>query len=97
MYSSNDMYSTDCDSNKEEDDTEYCDSSSDKSGESANRQSTNKKEDAFFSFSRNSNPLRIADFFQVGKSMGISITHLVIYGGFSIPRPTFPLLPNYRP
>jgi len=25
------------------------------------------------------------------------ITHLVIYGGFSIPGPTFPLLPNYRP
>jgi hypothetical protein len=51
----------------------------------------------FFSFSRNSNSLRIHDFFQVEESMGISITHLVIYGEFSIPGPAFPLLPNYRP
>ena len=31
------MYRTDCDSSKEEDDPEYCDSSSDESSESANR------------------------------------------------------------
>jgi hypothetical protein len=46
-----------------------------------------------FSFSENLNPLRIHYFFQVGKSMGISITHLVIYGVFSIPRLAFPLIP----
>ena len=70
MYSSDDMYNIDCDSSEEEDDTEYCDSSSDESGESANRQSTSEEEDAFFfSFSGNSNPLRIHDFFEVGKSM----------------------------
>jgi len=63
MYSSDDMYNIDCDSSEEEDDTEYCDSSSDESGESANRQSTSEKEDAFFSFSGNSNPLRIPDYF----------------------------------
>jgi hypothetical protein len=91
------MYSTDCNSSEEEDDPGYYDSSSDKSGESANRQSTSEEEDVFFSFSGNSNSLRIHDFFQVRESMGISITHLVIYGEFSIPRPTFPLLPNYRP
>ena len=80
-------YNTDCDSSEVEDGLEYYDSSSNESGESMNRQSTREKEDVFFSFSGNSNPLRIHDFFQVGKSMGISITHLVIYGGFSIPRP----------
>ena len=88
-YSSDGMYSIDYDSS-EEDDPEYYNSSSDESGESANHQSTSDE-------SRNSNPLRIYDFFQVGKSMGISMTHLVIYGWFSIPRPAFPLLPNYRP
>ena len=90
------MYSTDCDSSEEEDDPKYCDSSSDESSESVNHQSTSEEEDAFFS-SQNLNPLRIHDFFQVRKSMGISITHLVIYGGFSIPGPLFPLLSNYRP
>ena len=69
MYSSDDMYSTDCDSSEEEDDTEYCDWFNDESSESANHQSTSEKEDAFFSFSGNSNPLRIHDFFEVGKSM----------------------------
>ena len=29
--------------------------------------------------------------------LGNPITHLVIYGGFSIPGPAFTLLPNYRP
>ena len=50
MYSSDDMYSTDCDSSEEEDDLEYCDLSSDESSESANRQSTSEEEDAFFLF-----------------------------------------------
>jgi hypothetical protein len=62
-YSSDGMYSTNCDLSEEEDDQEYCDSSSDESGELENRQSTSEKEDVFFSFSRNSNPLRIHDFF----------------------------------
>ena len=44
-------YSTDCDSSEEEDDPEYCNSSSDVSGESAKCQSTSKEEDAFFSLS----------------------------------------------
>ena len=57
------MYSTDYDSNKEEDNPKYCDSSSNESGELANRQSTSEEEDVFFSFSGNSNPLRIHDFF----------------------------------
>ena len=35
MYSSDDMYNIDCDSSEEEDDTEYCDSSSDESSKSA--------------------------------------------------------------
>ena len=65
-YSSDGMYSTDCDS-REEDDSEYYDSSSDESGELGNLQSTSE-EDIFFSFSGNSKPLRIHDFFQVGKS-----------------------------
>ena len=39
-YSSDGMYNTNCDSSEEEDDPEYHDSSSNKSGESANRQST---------------------------------------------------------
>ena len=63
MYSSDGMYSTNCDSSEEEDDPEYCYSSNDESGESTNHQSTSKEEDAFFSFSRNSNPHRIHDFF----------------------------------
>jgi hypothetical protein len=49
-YSSDGMYSTDYDSNEEEDDPEDCDSSSDESGESANCQSATKEEDAFFLF-----------------------------------------------
>ena len=49
-YSSDGMYSTDYDSSKKEDDLEYCDSSSDESGESVNRQSTSEEEDAFFLF-----------------------------------------------
>ena len=49
-YSSDGMYSTDCDSSKKEDDLEYYDSCSDESGESANRQSTSEEEDAFFLF-----------------------------------------------
>ena len=69
-YSSDGMYSTDYDSSDEEDDPEYCDSSSDESSESVNRQSTSKEENAFFSFSRNSNPLRIHDFFQLGNPWG---------------------------
>ena len=68
-YSSDGMYSTDCDSSEEKDDSEYYDSSNDESGESANRHSSSEEEDAFFSFSGNSNPLRIHDFFEVGKSM----------------------------
>ena len=48
MYSSDGMYNTDYDSGKEEDDLEYCDSFSDESSESANRQSTSEEEDAFF-------------------------------------------------
>jgi len=96
-YSSDGMYNTDYDSSEEEDNPEYYDLSSDESGESLNRQNTSEEEDVFFSFSGNSNPLRIHDFFQVGKSMEISITHLVIYGGLSIPGPAFPLLLNYRP
>ena len=44
-YSSDGMYSTDCDSSEEEDDPEYCDSSSDESGESVNRRSISKEED----------------------------------------------------
>jgi hypothetical protein len=95
-YSSDGMYNTDCDSSEEENDPEYCNSSSDESGELAIHHSTSEEEDAFFSFSGNSNPLRIHDFFQVRKSMGISISHLVIYRGFFIPSPAFPLLPNYR-
>ena len=63
MCSSDGMYSTDCDSGEEEDDLEYYDSSSDESGKSANRQSISEEEDVFFSFSGNSNPLRIHDFF----------------------------------
>ena len=51
MYSSDGMYSTDYDSSEEEEDLEYCDSSSDESGESANHQSTSEEEDAFFSLS----------------------------------------------
>jgi len=90
-YSSDGMYSTDYDSSEEEDNPKYCDSSSNESGELARRRML------FFSFSRNSNPLRIHDFFQVEESIGISITYLVTYGGFSIPRPAFPLLPNYWP
>ena len=90
-YLSDGMYITDCDSSEKEDNPEYCDSSSDESSKSVNCQSTSEEEDAFFSFSGNSNLLRIHDFFQVGKSMGISITHLVIYGAFSIPKPAFPL------
>ena len=50
-YSSDGMYSTDCDSSEEEDDPEYYDLSSDESGESVNRQSTSEEEDAFFSLS----------------------------------------------
>ena len=50
MYSSDGMYSTDYDSSEEEEDLEYCDSSSDESGESANHQSTSEEEDAFFLF-----------------------------------------------
>jgi hypothetical protein len=57
------MYNTDYDSSEEEDDLKYYNSSIDKSGKSANRLSTSEEEDAFFSFSRNSNPLRIHDFF----------------------------------
>ena len=90
------MYSTNCDSS-EEDDPEYYDSSSNESSELVNRQSTSEEEDVFSLSLETQNPLRIHDFFFVGKSMGISITHLVIYGGFSIPRLVFPLLPNYRP
>jgi hypothetical protein len=95
-YSSDGMYNTDYDSSEEENDLEYCDSSSNESGGSVIHHSTSKAEDVFFSFSGNSNPLRIHDFFQVRKSMGISISHLVIYRGFFIPSPAFPLLPNYR-
>ena len=61
-YSSDGMYSMKYDSSKE-DNLEYCDSSSDESGESVNRQSTSEEEDVFFYLSRNSNPLRIHDFF----------------------------------
>ena len=45
----------------------------------------------FFSFSRNSNPLRIHNFFHIRKSMEISITHLVIYGRFFHPWVCLPL------
>ena len=62
-YSRDGMYSTICDSSEEEDNPEYYDSSSDEYSESANRQSTSNEEDAFFSFSGNTNPLRIHDFF----------------------------------
>ena len=47
MYSSDGMYSTDCDSSEKEDDLEYCDSSSDESSESVNRHSTSEEEDVF--------------------------------------------------
>jgi hypothetical protein len=57
------MYNTNCDCSEEEDDPKYYDSSIDKSGESANHLSTSEEEDAFFSFSGNSNPLRIHDIF----------------------------------
>ena len=96
MYSSDGKYNTDYDSNEEEDDPEYYDSSSDESGKSANHQSTSEEEDVFSLSLETQIPLESMTFFQVGKSMGISITHLVIYGGFSIPGPAFPLLPNYR-
>jgi hypothetical protein len=69
-YLSDGMYNTDYDFSEEEDDSEYCDSSSDKSGESANPQSTSEKVDAFFSFSGNSNPLRIHDFSRLGNPWG---------------------------
>ena len=62
-YSSDGMYSTDCDSSEEEDDLEYYDSSSDESSELVNRQSPSEEEDTFLSFSGISNPLRIHDFF----------------------------------
>jgi hypothetical protein len=57
------MYSTNCDSSEEEDDPEYSNSSRNEYGELANRQSTSEEEDDFSSFSGNSNPLRILDFF----------------------------------
>ena len=72
MYSSDDMYSTDCDSSEEEDDTEYYDSSND---------------ECFCSLSLVTQiPLESMTFSRLGNP----ITHLVIYGGFSIPGPAFP-------
>ena len=62
-YSSDGKYSTDCDSNEVEEDPEYYDSSNEESSESVNRQSPSEEGDVFFSFSGNSNPLRIHDFF----------------------------------
>ena len=92
-YSSDDMYSIDYDSNKEEDNLKYYDSSSDEFGESVNRQSTSEEEDVFSLSLETQIPLESLTFSRLGNP----ITHLVIYGGFSIPGPTFPLLPNYRP
>jgi len=50
IYSSDGMYSTECDSSEEEDDLEYSDSSSDEFGESAICLSTSEEDDAFFLF-----------------------------------------------
>ena len=91
-YLSDGMYNTDCKSS-EEDDLEYNDSSSDKSGELANHQSTSEEEDVFSLSLETQIPLESLTFSRLGNP----ITHLVIYRGFSLPGPVFPLLPNYRP
>jgi hypothetical protein len=64
MYLSDGMYSTNCDSS-EEDELKYCKLSSDKSGESANRQSTSE-EDAFSLSLETQIPLESMTFFRLG-------------------------------
>ena len=59
-------YSTDYDSSEEEDDPEYCDSSSGESGESANLQSTSEEEDVFSISLQTQIPLESMTFSRLG-------------------------------
>ena len=68
-YSSDGKHSTDCDSSEEEDDPEYCDSTSDESSESANHQSTS--EEMLFSLSvENQIPLESMTFSRLENPWG---------------------------
>jgi len=67
-YSSDGMYSTDCDSSQEEDDLEYYESSSDESGESANCQSTSEEEDVFSLSLETQIPLESLTIFRLANS-----------------------------
>jgi hypothetical protein len=69
-YLSDGMYSTDCHSSEEEDDPEYCDSSSNKSGESANRRSTSEEEDVFSLSLETQIPLESMTFSMFGNPWG---------------------------
>jgi hypothetical protein len=69
-YSSDGMYSTNCDSSEEEDDQEYYNSSNDEFGESANRQSTSEKEDVFSLSLETQIPLESMTFSRFGNPWG---------------------------
>ena len=69
-YLSDGIYSTDCDSSEEEDDPKYSDSSSNESGESANRHSTSEEEDSFSLSLETQIPLESMTFSRLGNPWG---------------------------